>query len=113
VEKLKEHFSPEVINRLDSVSLFEPLSNEKLVKIAGLELQRFNERLVNYQTAVTASDKVLEWIVEKQEKNNAGAREIRRALRAQVESLMAEIILSKKIKTKYQLTVKEQTLLID
>ena len=45
IEKLKEYFSPELINRLDGVCVFKTLSPQDLTKIAELEINQLNERL--------------------------------------------------------------------
>ena len=110
VEKLKEYFSPEIINRLDATCLFEPLTSEMLVKIAELELNRFNERLRSYRTSVSADQKTLEWLVGQNKKN--GAREVRRQLRSAVEALIAGIILEHQLKDKYRLTVQDNQLAV-
>lgn len=111
-EKLKEFFSPEVINRLDQVCLFNPLTPETLVQIAALELQKFNERLKQYHTTVTGDEKVLQWLVAQLPQKNSGARDVRRSLRHQVELLMADIILQNKVKGKYQLKVVNDALAV-
>lgn len=110
VEKLKEHFSPEVINRLDGICLFEPLSVPQLVQIAELELGRFNERLHTYKTKVQSDKKTLEWLVTQLPKHEHGARDVRRFIRSQVENLMSDIILEKKVKHSYLLAIKENHL---
>jgi len=95
-EKLKGFFSPEVINRLDKVCLFNPLLPTDLVKIAGLEIDKFNERLLQYHTKIEAKEKTLTDYIATLPKNNSDARTIRRELRGKIEKIMAEIILKKK-----------------
>jgi len=90
--------------------LFEPLTSEMLVKIAELELNRFNERLRSYRTSVSADQKTLEWLVGQNKKN--GAREVRRQLRSAVEALIAGIILEHQLKDKYRLTVQDNQLAV-
>ncbi len=110
IEKLKEFFSPEVINRLDLIALFSPLSQTTLARIAALELQRFNERLLPYHTSVLSDETILKWIVNQLPKQESGAREVRRFLRSHVEHLFSDIILKKHIKKKYTLTVSHDIL---
>ena len=110
VEKLKEHFSPEVINRLDNICLFESLGSSNLVSIAELELQRFNERLNHYHTKVHSDKKVLEWLVTQLPQHEHGARHVRRFIRHEVEQLMSTIILDRKVKQKYSLIVTDNHL---
>ncbi len=113
-EKLREFFSPEIINRLDAVCFFNPLNKATLVQIAELELGRLNEQLKNYQTKVDSTNAVLEWVVDKRNpEQSRGAREIRQLLRSEIEQLCAEMILKKKIKKHYTLAVVDDRLAIE
>jgi ATP-dependent Clp protease ATP-binding subunit ClpA len=111
-ERLKDHFSPEVINRLDQICFFRPLEAVELVQIAELELTRFNERLHDYRTTLTSTDAVLQWIVAQLPIKDRGARDVRRLLRSRVEQLMSKIILTKKIKQRYALSVEGEHLVL-
>ncbi len=108
-EKLKEYFSPEIINRLDQICLFRNLSAEDLTKIAALEINEFNQRLKRYRTAVQAEEKILDWFVQQLPEKNS-AREVRRAIRGQVEKIMAEIIMQNKTKSRHTLILQENKL---
>lgn len=112
IERLKEHFSPEVVNRLDAICLFEPLNTNTLVRIAELELNRFNQRLQEYKTNVTGNEAVLNWMIKQLPTSQQGARDVRRLLRAQVERLMSSVILTKKIKNRYALTIQGDHLVL-
>ncbi len=106
VEKLKEHFSPEIINRLDAVCLFNPLTPAHLVRIAELEIQRLNARLEHYHTTITAPTEVITTLITRVPEKVAGAREIRRQIRGQIEELLASLILKQtKLKPTYTLSI--------
>lgn len=109
-EKLKEYFSPEIINRLDKICLFNPLSNTELSKIAILEIKKLNERLANYKTKIEAKEQVLSNFISSLPQTDINARTIRRELRTEIEKLMAEIILKKKNKKQYTLEITEKQL---
>ncbi|MFA6105720.1 MAG: ATP-dependent Clp protease ATP-binding subunit [Patescibacteria group bacterium] len=109
-EKLKEYFSPEVINRLDKIVFFKPLSRETLTRLADLEIKKFNEQLTNYSTSLTSDEKVLEWVISQLPETGSGARAVRRFVRERVENLMSDIILGKKIKKRYTLSVTDNNL---
>ncbi len=111
-EKLKEFFSPELINRLDDICLFNNLLKEDLIKIAQLEIARLNERLKNYQTTVMAEDKIISWLISRFSIKNSNARYVRSQIRQQVENLIAGIILQEKVKSVYQLEITGEELVI-
>ncbi len=108
-EKLKEFFSPELINRLDQICFFNSLTKADLAKIAALEIVELNKQLEPYHTALNADEEVFDWFVNQlTEKNNA--REVRRQIRSLVEKIMAELILQDKIKTSHKLVLQQNKL---
>ena len=110
-EKLKEFFSPELINRIDQISLFKTLTKTDLAKIASLEITDLNKQLENYHTNLKTNDKVFAWFVEQLPEKNS-AREIRRQIRRDVEKIMAELIIAEKIKPHHQLVLQNNKLAI-
>ncbi len=109
-ETLKKFFSPEIINRLDAICYFKHLGMPELVAIAERELNELNERLSAYHTKVTAKDETLQTIIENLKKPDQSAREIRRLVRSDVESLIAELIFEHKVKRQYQLVMNDNHL---
>ncbi len=105
MEKLKEQFSPEIINRLDQVALFNPLDKETLAQIATLEISELNDRLKRYHTAIKVNSPTLAWLLKDITPENSGAREVRRLVKAQVERLIAELLLNDTVKNQYHLRV--------
>ncbi len=112
VEKLKEYFSPEIINRLDKICLFNNLSKEDLSKIAALEIESLNERLSQYHTQIKYKESALQEYLSSLSKDSQNARTVRRQLRTQIEKLIAEMIIEKKSKKQYQLEVNGQQLTV-
>ena len=106
---LREFFSPEIMNRIDKICWFNPLLGQQLVKIAELEIKELNQRLKTYHTSLQTDESLLQWLIAQMPKE-VGARDIRRLVREQVERLMAEIIMKKKIKDAYTLVVKNNSL---
>ena len=112
LEKLKERFSPELINRLDKICLFNPLTQKHLEEIAKLQIEIFNQRLKNHKTKITAPTKILAWIVNQLKPQSQNARELRSLLESQVEELLTEIILNGKTKKQYELKIKNEKLIV-
>lgn len=112
VEKLKEYFSPEIINRLDKICLFNNLTKENLAKIAALEIEHLNERLTQYHTQIKFKDSTLTEYLSSLSKDSQNARTVRRTLRTQIEKLIAAVIMEKKNKKQYQLEVSNQQLIV-
>ncbi len=112
MERLKEHFSVEIINRLDQICLFNPLDEKALARIAELELGKLNERLSEHRTRVKPGTDVWQWVLAQLGNKNANAREIRRYVRSTIEALVTEAILEKKVKSEFTLAVNKEKLTI-
>ncbi|MCX6779955.1 MAG: AAA family ATPase [Candidatus Magasanikbacteria bacterium] len=110
VEKLKEYFSPEIINRLDKICLFNNLTKADLAKIAGLEIEHLNQRLTQYHTQIKFKESTLQEYLCVLPKENQNARTLRRQLRTQIEKLIAGVIMEKKNKKQYQLEINGEQL---
>lgn len=109
-EKVKECLTAEVVNRLDKICFFGTLTPENLVAIAELELKRLNLRLDQYHTTIKPNPIVLEWLIKNLPSKQGGARDLRRLVRSEVEKLIAQKILDKKIKPEFSLTVTKNIL---
>lgn len=110
-EKLKDFFSPELINRLDQICLFNNLTQTDLAKIAALEIADLNKQLEPYHTSLKADEKIFAWFVNQlAEKNNA--REVRRQIRNSVEKIMAELITQNRIKISHKLVLQKDKLAV-
>lgn len=109
--KLKEFFSPELINRIDQICIFNTLTKQDFAKIAALEIDDLNKQLVNYHTKINPDKKIFEWFVNQQpEKNNA--REIRRQIRKEVEKIISDLIIHEKTKPSHKLVLQQNKLAI-
>jgi ATP-dependent Clp protease ATP-binding subunit ClpC len=102
-EKMKDRFSPELVNRLDRICCFRELSGDDLAKIAGLEIDALNERLKKYRTKIIAKNIVLQKMITGLPEKNINARDVRQKIRAEVEKIMAEIIIAGAPKKSYAL----------
>lgn len=110
VEKLKNRFTPEVVNRLDQICMFGELSEKYLAKIAELEIEQLNVRLKKYKTVINAELDVLNQLIKQLPDKNSNARDVRQKIRAEVENMVANIIIKGKIKPQYQLKLKNNNL---
>ncbi|MBQ6310451.1 MAG: ATP-dependent Clp protease ATP-binding subunit [Bacteroidales bacterium] len=115
---LKNHFSPEFLNRLDEQILFNPLTREDIEKIIDIELKGLYSRVeqIGYKLKITAAAK--KFIAEEGYDPQYGARPLKRAIQKLVEDPVSEAIISGKfqvgetIELSYadsQITVKSKT----
>ena len=113
---VKNYFSPEFINRLDEIIIFNPLSKEDIGTILKKELQKVKSRLLeqNVQLAFNQSIKTL--LLTEGFNVQFGARPLKRAIQKHVETPLANYLLllashDKKEKLKLKVSYKkEQTI---
>lgn len=93
-EALKNLFKPEFLNRIDDIIVFNRLSKENIQEIVKLKLEDLVERLeeMGYQAKFT--DKVIEKIAKVGFDDTYGARPLERAIKTEIEDLIAEKILA-------------------
>lgn len=90
---LKKTFSPEFLNRLDDVIVFNSLSREDIHKIIDIALGRLIARITNIGYNISLTDKAKDFLSEKGYDQQYGARPLNRAIQKYVEDPLAEEIL--------------------
>lgn len=91
---LKKTFSPEFLNRIDDVMVFNALGKEEIFKIIENALGSLMTRLGNLKLKLTLKDDAKEFVAEKGYDPQYGARPLHRAIQKYVEDPLAEFILS-------------------
>lgn len=91
---VRQTFNPEFINRLDEIIIFDPLHDEELFEIVGLQVEQLNRTLRRRGLEVRLTDEAKRWIVNKTCTDRSyGARPLRRALQKYVEDPLSEAII--------------------
>lgn len=98
-KELKNKFSPEFLNRLDDIVLFDHLKENDIVKIVNIELNQFIERIEEegYKFKFTATAK--KFLAIEGYDSAYGARPLKRAIQKYVEDLVADAIINGDIET--------------
>jgi ATP-dependent Clp protease ATP-binding subunit ClpC len=91
---LKKTFSPEFLNRIDDVMVFNPLGKEEIFQIIDLLLKGVKKRLTIMGFELLLSQEAKEFIAEKGYDPQFGARPLHRALQKYIEDPLAEFILN-------------------
>jgi ATP-dependent Clp protease ATP-binding subunit ClpC len=94
MDEAKRVFRPELLNRVDDVIVFRPLSRPDLVRILDLELEKIRSRLTAKKLKLHLTPPALDFLIEKGYAPEYGARPMRRAVERFVEDPLAERILS-------------------
>ena len=92
---LKKAFSPEFLNRIDDIIIFNALEKEDIKKIIDLELNKLYKRLEKLNYSVHLTDGAKDFISEKGWDKDFGARPLKRAIQKYIEDLLAEMLVNK------------------
>jgi ATP-dependent Clp protease ATP-binding subunit ClpC len=93
-QELKKEFSPEFINRIDDIIIFNPLTEIELREICRLLVDDVNHALLHKNVAIAIDDSVIDWLVKRAaEESNSGARPLRRAIQRYIEDELSEFII--------------------
>lgn len=63
LSQVRKHFRPELLNRLDEIVVFDPLSHEQLRKVARLQMKEVASRLAERGIAMAVTDAALDYIL--------------------------------------------------
>jgi ATP-dependent Clp protease ATP-binding subunit ClpC len=94
MQAVRQTFSPEFINRLDDIIIFEPLVESDLEAIVALLLEHLNETLSFRGLSLSATPEVLSWIVQQTaHERQYGARPLRRAIQRFIEDPLSDAVI--------------------
>ncbi|TAH27537.1 MAG: ATP-dependent Clp protease ATP-binding subunit [Cytophagales bacterium] len=94
---LKKAFSPEFLNRLDDVIVFNNLERTHIHQIIDIILQKVFARILTLGYQIELSEKAKDFIADKGYDPNYGARPLNRAIQKYLEDPVAEEILKGEI----------------
>ncbi len=112
VWSLTEYFSPEFINRIDKVLVFNPLDKNKIKKIVLLQLDELVDRLEKIGLELKYDNRVVNFITKNVYNPEFWAREIRRYLMDNLEDEIAERYVGNKNKKTFEIKVEKDKLII-
>lgn len=108
MDALKRKFKPEFINRIDVICIFDPLSQEDLVKIAKILIKNINKRLKEKNLSIKMTERAFKFIVEKGSNSEYGARPLKRYIQQEVEDQIAEKILMGQLAESGEIIIDEE-----
>src|SRR5690606_14184664 len=99
IEKaLKRTFSPEFLNRIDDVVIFNSLTQEDIFKIIDISMKGVLKRVENLGYKLELSEATKTFLAEKGYDQQFGARPLHRAIQKYLEDPLAEEILNTNVK---------------
>ena len=95
-ELLREHFSPEFLNRVDEIVVFSLLRTDELKKIVDIQLERIKKRLEEKKLKLELTEDAKDHLATVGYDPTFGARPLKRLIQKELENELAKELLSGK-----------------
>lgn len=97
MQEVRKHFKPELLNRLDEIAVFDPLSHDQLRKVCRLQLKDIASRLAERGIALGVTEAALDVILAESYDPVYGARPMRRWLEKRVVTELSKMLIKEEI----------------
>ena len=91
--KLKDFLSPEIMNRIDDVIIFNKLDREDTLNIVVQKLKKLKEKFKKNNIDIHISNKVIDQIIDESKFDEYGARKIDKIIRTKVDNIIIDELL--------------------
>lgn len=105
IDQLKANFRPEFLNRVDEIILFKALDLASIKDIVRLSLESVQEKVKDRYIELHFTEPVIEYLATNAYDPQYGARPLRRYIQKQLETSLAKMILSNRIKERDKVDV--------
>lgn len=98
LNEMKRYFRPELINRIDEITIFHSLTLEQMKDIVDLMLDKLQERLKNQDLDIVVTEEAKNYLAEESYDPDYGARPLRRFIQKEVSNNISKLMLKGKFK---------------
>jgi ATP-dependent Clp protease ATP-binding subunit ClpC len=98
LDRVRRHFRPEFVNRIDEIVLFRGLDRARLRAITKLLLEQTHQGLRERQISLELDDLALDWIVERGYQPEFGARPLRRVIGRELDRKLSRLLLAGQVR---------------
>lgn len=92
-DELKKHFRPEFLNRIDEIVVFHQLTQEQIVQMVELLVERLEKNLAAQDMGIELSSDAKNLLATRGFDPVLGARPLRRTIQREIEDVLSEKIL--------------------
>ncbi len=93
MSELDNTFRPEFLNRIDEIVLFHNLTQEHLMRIVDIQLERLRRLLAERRITLTLSDAAKEYLAQRGYDPVFGARPLKRTIQRELQDPLARYLL--------------------
>jgi ATP-dependent Clp protease ATP-binding subunit ClpC len=104
-KSLGKKFSPEFLNRIDEIIVFNELEKKEIQSIVKIEINKFIKRLAEIDYKIKIDSKGINFIALKGYDKEFGARPVKRAIQKYIENEIAKRIVNNEVKKNYTINI--------
>jgi ATP-dependent Clp protease ATP-binding subunit ClpC len=112
LSSIKKHFPPDLLNRIDEIIIFDSLEQEQIKLIIDKELQSFKSDLIERNVVIKYSSEVTDFIFNKIQFNNFGARQVIKTIQRELQTQVAEKMLDSDKKLNLEISIKDNNICV-
>jgi ATP-dependent Clp protease ATP-binding subunit ClpB len=105
LEEVRKTFRPEFLNRIDDITIFNPLNKEDIAKIVDIELTPLYKKLAERGASLEITQRAKDYLIEKGFDSNFGARPLKRTIQKYIQDPLSLKILAGSLKEGARITV--------
>ena len=100
LEKVRQKFKPEFLNRVDEIIIFNRLSKQEMNKILKLQISEIVNFLKIKKIQIELDEKAENWLIDEGFSSSYGARPLKRVIQTHVIDKIAHMMISNEINEK-------------
>jgi ATP-dependent Clp protease ATP-binding subunit ClpC len=112
LSSIKKHFPSDLLNRIDEVVIFDTLEQEQIKLIIDKELQSFKTDLSDRNVIIKYSSEITNFIFNKIQFNNFGARQVIKTIQRELQTQVAEKMLDADKKLNLEISIKDNNICV-
>ena len=103
--RLREHFKPEFLNRVDGIQIFHSLKKEEIIRILDIQLKGLAGRLAEQKVTLKVTDSARELLADEGYDPEFGARPLKREIVNRLETPISRMLIAGEVHEDMVLTV--------
>jgi len=103
--RLRDHFKPEFLNRVDGILVFHSLKQEQIIRILDIQLKDLARRLADQNVTLQVTDSARKLLAEEGYDPEFGARPLKREIVNRLETPISRMLIAGEVHEEMTLTV--------
>lgn len=103
--RLREHFKPEFLNRVDGIQIFHSLKKDEIIRILDIQLKGLAGRLAEQKVTLKVTDPARELLADEGYDPEFGARPLKREIVNRLETPISRMLIAGEVHEDMVLTV--------